>query len=208
MSTQPNTPDQTPEQSDGGYEDKVIKGHKYDGIKEYDNPMPGWWIWTFWATFIFALFYIPAVHFFDVIDTYEEDLAEGVAQLTAVREAYAEATPTFEADEATIAGFIGEDAAIEAGAATYASVCAACHGDQGQGLIGPNLVDAYWIHGGSNVDLFNVITVGVPAKGMPPWEATLTPEQRAEVIAFIRSLEGTEPPNAKEPQGELYEPAS
>jgi len=202
----PNNP--TPSQSsgkDGPYQDQVIKGHKYDGIREYDNPMPGWWVAIFWLSVVFAGVYVLGVHVFDFIDTYEEDLAESLEQLETVRTAYAEANPTFEADPATLATFVGDEQAIEAGAQTYAAVCASCHGAEGGGSIGPNLTDAYWVHGNTNMDMFNVITAGVAAKGMPPWDSALSPEERAQLVAFIQSIQGTEPPNAKEPQGERYE---
>lgn len=180
-----------------------MAGHKYDGIQEYDNPMPGWWVWIFVGTVVFAVVYFVGITFFDFVDTYEDDLAQSRQELSVIREAYAAANPTFQVDEATLAGYVGDEAMIAAGAEHYKALCAACHNEQGQGLIGPNLADAYWIHGGTNVDLFDVITKGVPEKGMPGWEANLTPEDRAAVVAFIRSLEGTNPPNAKEPQGEL-----
>lgn len=180
-----------------------MEGHSYDGIKEYDNPMPGWWVWTFIACIVFSAVYLLGVHVFGFINTYEDDLAASLEQLEAVRAAYASANPTFQADEETLAALIADPASATNGAATYATYCAACHGDQGQGLIGPNLTDAYWLNGGTNVDIFEVITSGVPAKGMPAWENALSPEQRGELLAYIRSLAGTEPPGAKEPQGEL-----
>lgn len=189
----------------GATQDRVIKGHKYDGIKEYDNPMPGWWVWLFIGSIAFAGFYYLGIGVFGFIDTYEEDLAESQHELQLIREAYAAANPVFEADEATLARYVGDPSMIQAGAAIYEAVCAACHGDQGQGLIGPNLVDNYWMHGGTNEDIFEILTVGVPAQGMPAWDATHTPEQRAQLVAFIRSLEGTNPPNAREPQGEPIE---
>ena len=92
---------------------------------------------------------------------------------------------------------------MQAGAGLYAAVCAACHGDQGQGLIGPNLTDAYWIHGGAPEDVYRVIHEGVPANGMPAWEGMLSQEEQAQAMAFVLSLQGTNPPNPKEPQGEL-----
>ena len=192
----------------GDAEDQVIAGHTYDGIKEYDNPMPGWWVWMFVATIIVSGIYVLGIHVFDFIDTYEEDLAESQYELELIRESYAAANPSFEADEATLAAVAADPAAAEAGATHYAAVCAACHGAEGQGLIGPNLADAYWLHGGDDVSVFEVISVGVPAKGMPAWEGSLTPEERAQVLAYIRSFEGTEPVGAKPPQGDLYEPAS
>jgi cytochrome c oxidase cbb3-type subunit 3 len=189
----------------GDTHDQLLQGHSYDGIKEYDNPMPGWWIWIFWASVAFSVVYFVGITWFDFVDTYEDDLAEGQQELQAMRTAYAEANPTFEPTPAALADYVGDNAAIQAGAETYASVCASCHGDNGGGLIGPNLTDQYWIHGGSNVDIFNILTDGVPAKGMPAWDSQLSPEKRAELVAFIRSLQGTDPPNAKEPEGELVE---
>ena len=203
MSHPSNEPQDTDES--GTYQDQIIQGHKYDGIREYDNPMPGWWVALFWATVVFSVVYVLGVHYLDFIDTYEEDLAESLNDLEAARAAYAEANPTFTVDEATLQAYVDDPAMAEAGATHYAAVCASCHGDQGQGLIGPNLTDAYWIHGGSNMDLFAVITEGVPAQGMPPWDSALSPEERAQVVAFLQSIQGTDPPNAKEPQGELVE---
>ncbi len=75
----------------GDAEDEVIRGHKYDGIREYDNPMPGWWVWTFVLTVVFSVVYVLGIHVFDFVDTYEDDLAEAQAELLEVREAYAAA---------------------------------------------------------------------------------------------------------------------
>jgi cytochrome c oxidase cbb3-type subunit 3 len=143
---------QTPNAGGDDRRDVPIAGHNYDGIREYDNPMPGWWVWLFWASVAVAPFYALGVHVFGYFDTYEEDLAEGQAALMDVRHAYAEANPTFQVDEETLASFVENPAMAEAGAAHYAAQCAACHGPQGQGLIGPNMTDDYWLHGGTNVD--------------------------------------------------------
>jgi len=188
-------------------QDVVIEGHNYDGIREYDNPMPGWWLGIFWATVVFAPIYILGVHVFGFVNTYEDDLASGQSELREMREAHDAANPTFTADEPTLQAYVDDAVQKEAGATIFATNCAPCHGAAGQGLIGPNLTDRYWIHGGRNTDLFRVITDGVIEKGMTPWSNILSPEQRAQVIAFIRSIAGTEPEGAKEPQGELYEGA-
>lgn len=185
--------------------DNIIPGHAYDGIREYDNPMPGWWTNLFWVTIVFSVIYLLGVHVFDFIDTYEEDLAQSMSELEAVRAAYAEANPSVEMDAAALAAFVGDPAEAKNGSEPYMTFCAACHGDQGQGLIGPNLTDAYWMHGGTDTDLYHIITAGVPDKGMPPWESTLSAEARAQLVAYIRSLAGTNPPGAKEPQGDLVE---
>jgi cytochrome c oxidase cbb3-type subunit 3 len=100
---------------------------------------------------------------------------------------------------------VGDATQIEAGATHFATYCAVCHGPEGQGLIGPNLTDKYWLHGNMNEDIFRVLTEGVVEKGMAAWAGVLAPEDRAQLVAFIRSIEDTNPANAKEPQGELYE---
>lgn len=185
--------------------DKEIVGHRYDGIREYDNPMPGWWLWLFWGTIVFSVVYFLGINVFGFVDTYADDLDESLADLQRIRDEYAAANPAVAIDSVSLAAAVTDPARISEGASLYAAQCAACHGPQGQGLIGPNLADEYWIHGGSNVDFYQVISAGVVEKGMPPWEAVYTAEERGSLVAFVRSLVGTEPPNPKEPQGELFE---
>lgn len=199
--TTPTTPPAPEEQPD----DVTIQGHNYDGIREYDNPMPGWWVWLFWLTIVFAPIYFLGVHVFGFINTYEEDLAANQQELQEMRDAYAAAHPSFSADAETLARYVADPAQAEAGKATFMLYCMPCHGDQGQGLIGPNLTDNYWLHGNTDVEIFTTITNGVVEKGMTAWENTLTAEQRAQLVAYIRSIAGTNPPGAKEPQGTLYE---
>lgn len=184
-------------------QDRILKGHHYDGIREYDNPMPGWWVWIFWITIVFAPLYVIGLNVFDWFDTYEEDLADGQAELEEMRQAYLAANPTVSFDEATLATYADDPAQVEAGQGIYMTSCLPCHGGAGEGGIGPNLTDDYWIHGNTFTSMFDVVTNGVIEKGMTPWEAILSPEQRAQVVAFVHSLHGTDPPNAKEPQGEL-----
>ncbi|HEX7071805.1 MAG TPA: cbb3-type cytochrome c oxidase N-terminal domain-containing protein, partial [Rhodothermales bacterium] len=90
---------------DGPGRDVVIEGHRYDGIREYDNPMPGWWVWMFVACTVFAIVYVPGLHLFDFIDSYEDDLAQGLEELEARRAAFAEQGGGFEATEASLAAF-------------------------------------------------------------------------------------------------------
>lgn len=186
-------------------DDGPMKGHRYDGIREYDNPMPGWWVWIFILSIIFAVIYVLGLHVFGFINSYEDDLAEGIENLEVMRMAYAGQASPLETDPAALAAIIEDPGAASLSLTNYATYCAACHGDEGQGLIGPNLTDRYWIHGGSNERLFEVISTGITDKGMPGWESVLSSEDRARLVALIRSMAGTNPPNAKEPQGELLE---
>lgn len=200
--------DQDPRNTAPDADDQLISGHMYDGIEEYDNPMPPWWVWIFVISIIWTPFYILGVHQFDWINTYEDDLATKQAEIQELRAAAEAANPIQDIDDAYLASFFGNAEAEAAGQGNFAAFCAACHGNAGEGLIGPNLTDDYWIHGDSPSAMFNVITNGVLEKGMTPWESMLTVEERAHLVAYVESLRGTDPPNAKEPQGELVAPES
>jgi cytochrome c oxidase cbb3-type subunit 3 len=93
------------------------------------------------------------------------------------------------------------DSALKVCKEMYAKDCAACHGERGQGTIGPNLSDKFWIHGGERKQLVNTIKEGVTGKGMISWEGVLTPEQIQQVSDYILTLQGTNPPKAKKPEG-------
>ncbi|NND71617.1 MAG: c-type cytochrome [Rhodothermales bacterium] len=184
----------------------IIEGHRYDGIQEYDNPMPGWWTAIFWVTGIFGLLYIIGLNT-GWVNTYEDDLESSLQQLEEVRQEFQSQNPVVTIDSTTLAAVVSDPARIAAGMELFSGQCAACHAPDGGGLIGPNLTDEFWIHGGSNMDIFEIIRVGVPEKGMAPWEAIYTAEERASLVAYVRSLVGTTPATAKEPQGEVYEGA-
>jgi len=95
---------------------------------------------------------------------------------------------------------------LEAGKKVFNTLCAVCHRTDGGGLVGPNLTDQYWIHGGSIQDVFRTVKYGVPDKGMISWKEQLSPVQMAQVSSYILTLAGTNPADPKEPQGILYVP--
>lgn len=201
MSDKPdNTPPLIPDTD--AYADQVIAGHTYDGIKEYDNPMPGWWVWTFVLSVVFAILYWAGITFFDAIPTYEDSLASSRAELVERRQAYAEANPPFIADAEGLARVVADPSQVVAGAALYSTVCAACHADQGQGLIGPNLTDQYAIHPMDDSNVYSIIANGLPEAGMPPWESAFTPEEMGQIVAYVQALRNN-PVEGKEPQGDL-----
>jgi len=198
--------DQDPRNTAPEADDQVISGHMYDGIEEYDNPMPPWWVWIFIISIIWTPFYILGVHQFGWINTYEDDLAAKQSEIQELRAAAEAANPTQDIDDVYLASFFGNTDAEQAGATSFAAYCAACHGAAGEGLIGPNLTDDYWIYGDSPSTQFGIITNGILEKGMTPWESILTVEERAHLVAFVQTLRGSNPPNAKEPQGDLVSP--
>lgn len=175
--------------------DQPIAGHDYDGIQELDNPLPMWWLWTFFGTIIFAFIYY--IHYeFRAGPNLDEELAADMAAIEQVK-----TTAAAEAPKADFATILGDPNKIQAGAAVFTGKCASCHGDKGQGLVGPNLTDKSWIHGAKPEEMLAVINKGVLDKGMPPWEGVLKADEIENVIAFIHSLKGTNPAGAKPPQG-------
>ncbi|MGN6542225.1 MAG: c-type cytochrome, partial [Ginsengibacter sp.] len=106
-------------------------------------------------------------------------------------------------DENTVTVLEGAD--VEAGKKIFTTTCSPCHGADGGGVVGPNLTDNYWLHGGTIHDIFRTIKNGVPEKGMKSWKDDFTPKQIAQIASFITTLKGTKPANPKEPQGDLAE---
>lgn len=170
--------------------------HEYDGIQEYDNPLPRWWVYTFWATIVFSVLYALNV---PGIGTGKGRIADYEASVVA----YAAAHPPEQntVSEEMLAALVADPAKVAEGKTTFATYCVSCHRADGGGLIGPNLTDDAWIHGGSPTQVHRTIAVGVLEKGMPPWERILKPEQLNHVTAYVLSLKGTNPPNPKAPEG-------
>ncbi len=182
--------------------------HVFDGIREYDNPLPNWWLWLFYSSIAFSVFYIPYYTLGlgpSSADMYQEEIAlagaEQESKAAASRAKGGNAQSSAAGGEQSLAGNAG---AIEAGKAIFATNCLPCHGDNGQGVIGPNLTDRYWLHGNRYEEIVAVITNGVLEKGMIPWKATLNPTKIRQVAAFVFSLKNSNPPNPKAPQGKEY----
>ncbi len=173
--------------------------HEFDGIKELDNPTPAWFMYLFYATVIFAVVYMLNFHVFKIGKSQEEEYIAEIEQAEAAKEAFL-AQSENRVDENTVA-VSTDPSVISSGQAIYDKNCMACHGDKGQGTVGPNLTDDYWLHGGTVKSIFKTIKYGVPDKGMISWEKQLTPKEIADVSNYIKSLRGTNPPGAKEPQG-------
>lgn len=184
-------------------EDEVLTDHAYDGIRELDNKLPPWWLYMFYGTIAFAVFYLVYFHVLNIGPSSDEEYRIEMAAAQEQIEQY-RATLALNIDETNVE--ITDDAAVLAEAkGLFEANCVACHAADGGGGVGPNFTDQYWIHGGDVKDIFKIIKVGVPQKGMISWQAQFTPQQMQGLASYILTFQGTTPANPKEAQGELYE---
>jgi cytochrome c oxidase cbb3-type subunit III len=182
----------------------ILLDHDYDGIKELDNNLPPWWKWGFYISIVYAVVYLFLFHVIKVVPLSEEEYNLEVAQAEIDVAAYL-ATAADLIDENSVT-LLTDDARLASGKKIYDLNCVACHAADGGGLVGPNLTDPYWIHGGSINAVFKVIKEGVIEKGMIPWKTQLSPSQIQDVASYVLSLQGNKPANPKAAEGELYTP--
>lgn len=178
-------------------EKDIVIDHAYDGIKELDNPVPMWFNALFYGTIFFGFVYLLVYHVFGWGMNQDQEYLHEVAQAEIAKQEYLAKSANL-VDESTVEF---NEALAPAGKSIYIANCAACHGANAEGVIGPNLTDRYWLHGGEIKDVFKTIKYGIPEKGMVPWEQTLTPSQIAEVASYILTLRDSNPAGAKAPDG-------
>lgn len=191
-------PQQVHEEVDDVTQIKYFGGHEeYDGIKELDNPLPPWLKYLFYVTIIISFSYLILLFVFkdDSIIQVKEYRKEVMAARAKTEVAVKEEAVK------TAAAPMTQEQILAAGKITFDKICVVCHGKFGEGLVGPNFTDEYWIHGGRPEDLLKVINDGVLEKGMISYKSQLNKTQINNVIAYILSLKGTNPPNQKAPQG-------
>jgi cytochrome c oxidase cbb3-type subunit III len=179
----------------------ILLHHNYDGIRELDNHLPPWWKYLFYATIVFAVVYMLDYHVWYSSPNQEDEYLQEVA----VAEKQIEAFQTKNAnsiDENSVKLLVSDSKVVAKGKEIFTGKCVACHGAAGEGGVGPNLTDEFWLHGGTVSSIFKTIKNGVPEKGMISWKATLKPNEMQDVSNYIVSLGGTNPPNGKAPQGE------
>lgn len=181
-------------------EKDILLDHNYDGIRELNNDLPPWWKYSFIISIFWAMGYLMYYHVLGGPSSHDEYV---VAMTVAKeqQEAYARLNAG-KVDENTVT--LADAAGIEDGKSIFTTNCSPCHGQHGEGIVGPNLTDNYWLHGGSLSDVFKSIKNGWPAKGMKSWQFDLSAVQIKDVASYVKSLAGTNPPNAKAPQGDLY----
>jgi cytochrome c oxidase cbb3-type subunit 3 len=187
-------------------EHEILMDHEYDGIHELDNNMPPWWLWSFYASIVFAVIYIFNYHILETGDLqiaeYNKEVALGEEEVAAHLK-----TLKLNVDESNVI-FLTDASDISKGKGLFDKKCVACHGKQAEGVIGPNLTDDNWIHGGSITDIFKIVKYGKAEKGMQSWKDELNPVEMQQVSSYIKSIKGTAIGIGKEPQGEIYKEES
>lgn len=209
--------------------------HDYDGIKEYDNPLPPWWVNLFYITVVWGVLYLFYYHVAEwgdrSVDEYKKEFDQTWSKqkdpaYTAPKffEPYykvpyypvkSDVTPKMIAERTgkpvapkeveIVKDYVAlsDAASITKGKEIYLKTCVPCHGMLGEGGIGPNLTDDYWIHGAGINNVMRTVIKGVPEKGMLAWGKTFSEEDILKIASYVLTLHGTNPPNPKAPQGTL-----
>lgn len=183
-------------------EGELLMDHDYDGIKELDNNLPPWWVYLFYICIIFGVIYVVR---YDVLgaDDQEMELKKELAQAKIDVAEYMKTAPDL-MDEKTVV-LLTDAPSLDEGKTIFTTNCAACHRADAGGQIGPNLTDDKWILGGGIKNLFHTITNGGrDGKGMIAWKGTLKPKEIQKVASYILSLQGSNPKDPKESEGEVW----
>ncbi|NNF08519.1 MAG: c-type cytochrome [Candidatus Eisenbacteria bacterium] len=180
--------------------DQVFE-HDFDGIQEFDNRLPNWWLYTLYGAVIFGVLYWMYFH-----TTAVGPLPEERYEMTVIQhnEEQLARMGDQELTDETLMMMAAVPARVAEGKALFQQFCTVCHLEQGQGSVGPNLTDKYWIHGPEPLTIHGTVMNGVPEKGMAAWGGQLGPKRVNDVVAFVLTLKGTEVAG-KDPEGELYE---
>jgi len=172
--------------------------HEFDGIREYDNRLPNWWLYILYGTIVFAVGYWLYYHTYRVgklpVKRYEyEVIAANEAQLKRM-----------EGKETTNESLLLMSSlpnSRDEGRKIFEQFCVVCHADQGQGNVGPNLTDGLWLHGGRPLEILHTVTNGVPEKGMAAWGNQLGPTRVQTVVSYVLTIKNTNVPG-KAPEGQ------
>ncbi len=183
-------------------EQEILLDHDYDGIRELDNKIPPWFNFLFYGTILFGIIYMLVFHVFGNGQVEANEYKQEMQQAAMERQILIKTGAFLNEETVTL---LTDAAALNEGKEIFKKNCIACHGQNAEGIVGPNLTDDYWIHGGGIKNIFKTIKYGVPAKGMISWQTQLDPKKIQDVASYVISLHGTNPPNAKPPQGTKWE---
>ena len=179
----------------------VMLDHDYDGIKELDNPLPPWWKYGFYVTIGVAVVYLLIFHVFGIGKNPTQEYNAEMDKARIEKELY-DANNKDKIDENNV--HMADAAGLAQAKVIFEAKCFVCHGKLGEGGVGPNLTDNYWLHKGSLNDIYKSIDNGYPDKGMQSWATEFSPKVISYLASYVKTLHGTNPPNAKAPQGDLY----
>jgi cytochrome c oxidase cbb3-type subunit 3 len=179
-------------------DEERLLGHDYDGIREYDNPLPKWWLYIFWVCILYSVLYFVNVPGIGIgagrLAAYQRDVAIADSVM-------ASHDPLRGITESSLLAIAADAGQHLLGKTTFGSMCTSCHRADAGGNIGPNLTDQWWIHGGAPLQILKTISEGVLAKGMPAWGKMLKPDQLLAVAGYVTTLQGSNPKDPKPPQG-------
>lgn len=187
---------------DKASQEQLLLDHDYDGIKELDNNLPPWWVYLFYLCIVFGVVYMLRYEVFGA-DNQEMELKKEVAQAKIEIAEYMKTAPDL-MDEKSVT-LLTDPADLAIGKEIFSTNCAACHRADAGGQIGPNLTDDRWILGGGIKNIFHtLVNGGRDGKGMISWKGTLKPKEMQKVASYILSLQGSNPPDAKAAEGEVW----
>ena len=186
--------------------EEILTDHSYDGIQEYDNPLPGWWKFLFWVTIFFApiywFYYQHGVDGRSIHDQYEQHMAS-------IFELKFEEIGELEADRATIYKYMNEKEWRAVGKVVYTTNCVSCHGADGGGVVGPNLTDDHWKNVRNIEDIAKIIENGAANGSMPAWKNRMSHKNQIVLTAaYVASMRGTPAAGGKAPEGNPIPPWS
>jgi len=184
-------PDGSPSPATGVTDE--LTDHNYDGIQEYDNPTPGWWHALFIGSVVFSVLYVFIYHMSTIVPPLNE--RHRTAEAIMLQEQFAELNE-IDSTKEKVARIMQRDAWLERGAAIFAGTCTVCHGEQGNGLIGPNLTDEKYMNVASLTEIADLIRTGTPNGAMPAQKNLLNENEIALVAAYAASLRGKNLPTA------------
>jgi cytochrome c oxidase cbb3-type subunit 3 len=171
--------------------------HVYDGIVEEENRLPRWWLGILFGSVAFAVIYWAGDQQLKAWGSPRETFDK---QMAAARAAQTAAMATVSAQ--SLVALSQQPAKVAEGKDTFASTCSPCHKADGSGLIGPNLTDEYWLHGGAPDKIWKTVHDGVPAKGMVAWADILGEAKVASVVAYVLTIKNTHVAGGKAPEGD------
>lgn len=186
--------------------DRLLQAHSYDGIQEYDNPLPTWWNILFIVTIVHSIGYGFWYHLGGPGKSMAEEYQAAHNEYEDKRVAR-EKAELATVNEDVLAKTAADAAKIGKGREVFLQKCLACHGANGEGLVGPNLTDNFQKNGASRMDIYKTVRGGVAGTAMIAWADQLSAEEMVDVSAYIGTLRGQNLPG-KAAEGNPVEPFS